>query len=110
HLLHRRDAFRGSRIMVDRAVADDKIEIHYNTAVEEVLGDAHVEGLRLRDTETDTERVMSAEGLFIAIGHKPNTEAFRDWLEVDAKGYLVAHDHTPPKVGSEFIPGAGHYN
>jgi thioredoxin reductase (NADPH) len=108
HLLHRRDAFRGSRIMVDRAVAHEKIEIHYNTAVEEVLGDAHVEGLRLRDTATDVERVISAEGLFIAIGHKPNTEAFRDWLEVDAKGYLVVHDETGSQIEGVFIAGDVH--
>jgi thioredoxin reductase (NADPH) len=108
HLLHRRDAFRSSRIMVDRAVAHEKIEIHYNTAVEEVLGDAHVEGLRLRDTETDVERVMTAEGLFIAIGHRPNTEAFRDWLEVDAKGYLVVHDETGSQIEGVFIAGDVH--
>src|SRR5664279_2725657 len=81
HLIHRRDAFRGSKIMVDRTVENPKIQIHYNTAVEEVLGDAHVEGVRLRDTSTGAERVLPAEGLFIAIGHQPNTEAFRDWLE-----------------------------
>jgi thioredoxin reductase (NADPH) len=108
HLLHRRDAFRGSRIMVDRAVAHEKIEIHYNTAVEEVLGDAHVEGLRLRDTETNVERQIAAEGLFIAIGHKPNTDAFRDWLEVDAKGYLVVRDQTGSQIEGVFIAGDVH--
>ncbi len=108
HLLHRRDQFRGSRIMVDRAIEHPKIDIHYNTAVEEVLGDAHVTGLRLRDTATGEAREMVAEGLFIAIGHRPNTEAFRDWLEVDAKGYLVVHDETGSQIEGVFIAGDVH--
>jgi len=108
HLLHRRDQFRGSRIMVDRAIEHPKIEIHYNTAVEEVLGESHVTGLRLRDTATDELREMPAEGLFIAIGHRPNTDAFRDWLEVDAKGYLVVHDETGSKIDGVFIAGDVH--
>ena len=108
NLLHRRDQFRGSRIMVDRTIENPKIQIHYNTAVEEVLGDAHVEGIRLRDTETGAERVLPAEGLFIAIGHKPNTEAFRDWLNVDSKGYLVVHDETGSRIDGVFIAGDVH--
>jgi thioredoxin reductase (NADPH) len=108
HLLHRRDQFRGSKIMVDRAQANPKIEIHYNTAVDEVLGDAHVEGLRLRDTVSHETRTMVAEGLFVAIGHRPNTDVFRDWLEVDAKGYLVVQDETGSKVDGVFIAGDVH--
>jgi thioredoxin reductase (NADPH) len=108
HMLHRRDEFRASRIMVDRAKLNPKIEIHTNTAVEEVLGEERVSGLRLADTATGKERVMPADGVFIAIGHKPNTEAFRDWLEVDAKGYLVVHDKTNSKVDGVFIAGDVH--
>ena len=108
HLLHRRDEFRGSKIMVERASTNPKIEIHVNTAVEEVLGDAHVDGLRLRDTVTDEQRTMPAEGLFVAIGHRPNTEVFRDWLDVDPKGYLVVHDETGSKVDGVFIAGDVH--
>jgi thioredoxin reductase (NADPH) len=108
NLLHRRDQFRGSKIMADRAMENPKIQIHYNTAVEEVLGEAHVEGVRLRDTATGKERVLPADGLFIAIGHQPNTEAFRDWLEVDPKGYLVVHDETGSKIDGVFIAGDVH--
>ena len=108
HLLHRRDEFRGSRIMVERAYENPKIEIHVNTAVEEVLGDVHVEALRLRDTATGAERTMAAEGLFVAIGHKPDSEVFRDWLEVDAKGYLVVHDHTATRIEGVFVAGDVH--
>jgi thioredoxin reductase (NADPH) len=108
HLLHRRDAFRASRIMVERARAHPKIEIHTNTGIEEVLGEEKVNGLRLRDTESGKERQMPIDGLFIAIGHRPNTEAFRDWLEVDAKGYLVVRDHTHSKIEGVFIAGDVH--
>src|SRR6476661_1258551 len=108
HLLHRRDTFRASKIMVDRAVDHPKIEIHPNLAVEEVLGDAKVEGLRVRDTVSGVGSEMPIEGLFIAIGYRPNTDAFRDWLEVDAKGYLVVRDETGSQVEGVFIAGDVH--
>jgi len=108
HLLHRRDEFRASRIMVDRAKQNPKIEIHTNTAVDEVLGDEKVSGLRLSDTVTGAQSELATDGVFIAIGHRPNTEAFRDWLEVDAKGYLVVHDKTNSKVEGVFIAGDVH--
>jgi thioredoxin reductase (NADPH) len=108
HLLHRRDTFRASRIMIDRARAHPKIEIHPNTAVEEVLGDAKVEALRLEDTTTGEQRTMPIDGLFIAIGYKPNTDAFREWLEVDAAGYLIVHDETGSKIDGVFIAGDVH--
>src|SRR4051795_9587467 len=78
HLLHRRDAFRASKIMIDRTYNHPKIEVHTNTEVAEVLGDGKVEGLRVRDTSTGEEQDLPMEGLFIAIGHKPNTGIFRD--------------------------------
>jgi thioredoxin reductase (NADPH) len=108
HLLHRRDAFRGSKIMIDRAKANPKIAIRLNTAVDEVLGDAKVSGLRLRDTQTGETDEVDMQGLFVAIGYRPNTDAFRDWLEVDDKGYLVVHDETGSKVDGVFIAGDVH--
>jgi thioredoxin reductase (NADPH) len=108
HLLHRRDTFRASKIMVDRAVAHDKIEIHPNTAVEEVLGVSKVEGVRLSDTITGEEQRLPVDGLFIAIGYRPNTEAFRDWLDVDEKGYLVVHDETGSKIEGVYVAGDVH--
>jgi thioredoxin reductase (NADPH) len=108
HLLHRRDQFRASKIMLDRAKTHPKIEIHTNTAVEEVLGSAKVSGLRLRDTVSGATREVPMDGLFIAIGYKPNTDVFRDWLEVDDKGYLVVHDETGSKVDGVFIAGDVH--
>jgi thioredoxin reductase (NADPH) len=108
HLLHRRDEFRASKIMLDRARSNDRIEIHPNTAVEEVLGETHVTGLRLRDTATDATREVAMDGLFVAIGYRPNTDAFRGWLDIDEMGYLVVHDETGSKIDGVFIAGDVH--
>jgi thioredoxin reductase (NADPH) len=105
HLLHRRDGFRASKIMIDRIYDNPKIDVHTNTAVEEVLGDVKVEGLRVVDTETGDRRDMPIEGLFVAIGHRPNTDVFRDWLDVDEKGYLLPHAHTESRIPGVFISG-----
>ena len=107
HLLHRRDGFRASKIMIERAYGNPKIEVHTNTEVAEVLGDDKVEGLRLRDARTGEERSIPMDGLFIAIGHRPNTEVFRDWLPTDEKGYLVPHHHTASRIHGAFIAGDG---
>jgi thioredoxin reductase (NADPH) len=108
HLLHRRDGFRASKIMVDRAKRNPKIEIHTNAAIDEVLGDEKVTGVKLRDTASGKITEMPLEGLFIAIGHRPNTDAFRDWLDVDDKGYLVVHDKTNTKIEGVFVAGDVH--
>ncbi len=90
-IVHRRDEFRASPIMVDRARADEKIEFVLNAVVEEVLGtdDGHVTGVRLRDTVTGESSDLEADGVFVAIGHDPTTALFLDWLDHDDQGYLV---------------------
>jgi thioredoxin reductase (NADPH) len=93
-LVHRRDRLRASKIMAARAEADPKISFAWNSEVLEVLGDAKVSGLRLRDTVTGEERTLDATGLFVAIGHDPRTELFRDQLELDANGYVVVQGRT----------------
>jgi thioredoxin reductase (NADPH) len=108
HLLHRRDTFRASKIMLDRARANPRIQIHPNTTVEEVLGGSKVEALRLRDTATGTERTVKMDGLFVAIGHRPNTAVFADWLEVDPAGYLVVRGETGSRIDGVFIAGDVH--
>ena len=105
HLMHRRDGFRASKIMIDRAYDNPKIEVHTNTQVAEVLGGERVEGLRLRDPRDGSERTVPIEGLFIAIGHRPNTDVFRDWLETDEKGYLMPHKHSASRIPGVFIAG-----
>jgi thioredoxin reductase (NADPH) len=108
HLLHRREAFRASKIMLDRAKAHPKIDIQTNTAVEEVLGDEKVRGVRLRDTESGEARELAVGGLFIAIGYRPNTEVFRDWLDVDGMGYLEVSGETGSNIDGVFIAGDVH--
>jgi thioredoxin reductase (NADPH) len=107
-LLHRRDQFRGSKIMQERALANPKISVRWNTEVADVLGSEHVTGLRLRDTQTGAESEMEADGLFVAIGYKPNTDVFRDWLDIDERGYLVARDHSYSNIEGVFIAGDVH--
>jgi thioredoxin reductase (NADPH) len=101
HLVHRRDEFRASKIMVDRARANDKLDFVLNAEVVEILGDTKVEGLRLRSTETGETWEVEADGLFVAIGHDPNTGLFRDQLDSDGNGYLV----TKPGTTETNIPG-----
>ncbi|SRR5438132_5640229 len=89
-VLHRREDFRASPIMVDRARANDKIEFVTPTTVEEVLSENdQTTGVRIRDLNTDETRELSAQGLFVAIGHDPNTKLFLDQLDHDEAGYLV---------------------
>ncbi len=107
-LIHRREQFRGSKIMVQRALDNPKVSTLMNTEVVDVLGDQVVSGLRLRDTVTGEESDAPIEGLFLAIGYKPNTDVFKDWLTVDDKGYLVVQDETGSNVEGVFIAGDVH--
>jgi thioredoxin reductase (NADPH) len=88
-LVHRRNEFRASQIMVDRARANERIELKTPYAVDEVLGDSSIGGLRLQNTETGETEEVEAGGLFVAIGHDPNTKLFVDELDHDENGYLV---------------------
>lgn len=93
-LVHRRDEFRASRIMLDRARANDKITFLTNTAVLAVEGDSTVTGLRVRDAITGAESTLAVTGVFIAIGHDPRSELVRDAVAVDPEGYVVVADHS----------------
>ncbi len=88
-LVHRRNEFRASQIMVERARTNEKVALKTPYVVEEVLGEQSISGLRLRNTETDELEEVEAGALFIAIGHDPNTKLFVDQLDHDANGYLV---------------------
>jgi thioredoxin reductase (NADPH) len=102
YLVHRREEFRASRIMVDRARNDDKIEFVLNKHVDEVLGDDKVTGIRLRDAVTGETSELEADGFFVAIGHDPTTSLFLDQLDHEADtGYLV----TAGKTTETNIPG-----
>ena len=107
-LIHRRDAFRASRIMVDRVKANPRIELALSTQVAEVLGTDKVEGLRLRDSRTGEERTLPVDGLFVAIGYRPNTAIFEGVLETEDNGYLVVRDGTGSRIEGVFIAGDVH--
>jgi len=105
-LVHRRGEFRASRIMAERALADPKIEVAWNSEVAAILGEANVTGLRLRDTVTGTERVLDVAGTFVAIGHDPRSELVADQVSTDAEGYvIVAHPTTRTNVAGVFAAG-----
>ena len=88
HLLVRRDEMRASKIMQERVMKMDNIQIHWNTSTVEVLGEEEVVGARVKDTKTGEERVIDASAFFVAIGHKPNTSIFQGILDMDDAGYL----------------------
>jgi thioredoxin reductase (NADPH) len=100
-VVHRRNDFRASQIMVDRAREHDKIELLTPYVVEDVLGEDKMTGVSLRNAETGEERELAADGLFVAIGHDPTTSLFLDWLDHDEAGYLV----TSPGTTETNVPG-----
>lgn len=106
YLIHRRGEFRASRIMIDRMLANDKIEPVYDTVVEEVLGveDKSVRGLKLKNVKTDETSELKVDGMFVAIGHRPNTDAFTGQLDMDGTGYLIT-DRTRTNLGGVFAAG-----
>jgi len=100
-VIHRRDQLRASKIMQDRAFASDRIEFLWNHAVTDILGDETLEGVRVRHTGTGDEHTLPLAGLFIAIGHRPNTDLFRGSLAMKPNGYLI----TEPDSTSTNVPG-----
>jgi thioredoxin reductase (NADPH) len=104
-IVHRRDEFRASAIMAKRALEHEKVDVRWDTVVEEILGEDTVTGVRLRNVKTDEVEDFATEGVFMAIGHTPNTEVFDGQLEVNDKGYLTTFDNTMTSVEGVF--GAG---
>ncbi|MBA2361383.1 MAG: thioredoxin-disulfide reductase [Actinobacteria bacterium] len=105
-LVHRRDDFRASQIMIDRARANDKVEWITNAVVDEVLGETVVTSVRIRDVNTDEVTELPADGLFVAIGHDPSSKLFVDWLELDENGYVLTRPgSTATNVDGVFAVG-----
>lgn len=89
HMFVRRDVLRASQVLRQRVADTENIKIHWNTEITEVLGELEVTGLKLNNNRTDTESELQLDGLFVAIGHKPNTDLFKDILDLDAQGYII---------------------
>jgi len=107
-LIHRREALRASKIMQDRAFANPKIQFVWNTVVDEVLGrkDTGVTGLKLRNVKTDQLSELQVDGLFVAIGHNPNTEIFKGQIDLDSHGYIKTQpDSTRTNIMGVFACG-----
>jgi thioredoxin reductase (NADPH) len=105
-VVHRRDELRASKIMQDRAFANDKLEFRWNSVVEDALGDHKLTGLALRDTVTGEQSQLDVTGAFVAIGHTPNTQLFEGQLELDANGYILTADSsTATSVPGVFAAG-----
>ncbi len=105
-VIHRRNEFRASKIMIDRAKANEKIEFVTPFAIEEILApQGFVEGVRLRNLETKETRQIPLGGVFVAIGHDPNTTVFKGKLEMDANGYLLAKHGSLTAIPGVFVAG-----
>jgi thioredoxin reductase (NADPH) len=104
-LIHRRDQFRASKIMLDRARNNPKITFLTDTVVQDILGEEGVEGIRVRNAKTGEEREIEVDGFFAAIGHAPATALFEGQVEIDGGGYVLQKEHTMTSVPGVFAAG-----
>jgi thioredoxin reductase (NADPH) len=101
HMLIRRDQMRASKIMQERVQRTPNIKIHWNTETEEILGETKVEGMRVKNVKTGERKDIPVAGFFVAIGHQPNSEIFKGWLDMDEAGYI----QTVPGTSKTNVPG-----
>jgi thioredoxin reductase (NADPH) len=104
-LIHRRDQLRASKIMQDRAFRNDKIEFLWDSVVTGISGDTKVDGVEVENVKTGERSTLSVSGLFVAIGHRPNTDLFKGQLDMEDSGYLITHDGTRTNVAGVFASG-----
>ena len=108
HIIHRRDEFRASKIMQERALNNKKINVHWNSIILDIKGDQKVQQVILKDTKTDKETCIDLAGVFVAIGHEPNTSLFNDQLNLDENGYIILNENTQTSVDGVFSAGDVH--
>ncbi len=104
-IIHRRNEFRASKIMQDKVFKNPKIKIIWNSIIDDILGKDHVEGVRIRDTVTGEIKEIKTDGVFIAIGHDPNTGLFKGQLDMDEQGYIITHDFVKTSKDGVFAAG-----
>lgn len=108
HLVHRRDKLSASKIMQDRAFENIKIKFHWNRVIDEIKGEQKVKQITLKDTKNGQTETLEVGGLFVAIGHEPNTKLFKDQIELDSVGYIVLKNNTQTSVDGIFAAGDVH--
>lgn len=108
HLVHRRKELRASKIMQERAMNNSKIDFHWNSAVEEITGNEKVQQVILKDVQSNEKSTLDVGGVFVAIGHEPNTKLFQDQVELDNQGYVVLKNLTETSVPGVFAAGDVH--
>ena len=108
HIVHRREEFRASKIMQERALANEKIKVHFNCTVKDIQGDQKFRKVILNNTKTNEDEILDAGGLFVAIGHEPNSKMFQNQLELDENGYVIIKNNTETSIPGVFCAGDVH--
>ncbi len=108
HIIHRKDTLRASKIMQDRAFENNKIKFHWNSVIEEIKGNQKVNQIMIRNVTTNQQNIMDVGGLFVAIGHEPNTNLFKGQIELDEQNYIVLKNHTHTSTDGIFAAGDVH--
>ncbi len=106
HLIVRRNELRASKIMQDKVLKKENIKIHWNSETEEIIGDKDVEGVTIFNNQTENRTTLPIKGFFVAIGHKPNTDMFKGWLDMDEAGYIITQPgSTRTRIDGVFVSG-----
>ena len=108
HLVHRRKELRASKVMQERAMKNEKIKFHWNSQVTDIKGDQKMQQVVLKNVETNEEKTLDVGGLFVAIGHEPNTKLFKNQIDLDDEGYIVLKEKTHTNIEGVFAAGDVH--
>ena len=108
HIVHRRDVFRASKIMQERVLSNEKIKVHFNCTVEDIQGDQKFQKVVLKNVKNNEKIILEAGGLFVAIGHEPNSKIFENQVELDENGYVVLKNNTETNIPGVFCAGDVH--
>ena len=108
HIVHRRESLRASKIMQERAIKNNKIKFHWNSAVIDIKGDQKMRQAVLKNIKTGEEKILDVAGLFVAIGHEPNTKLFKKQIDLDDEGYIILKNKTHTNIEGVFAAGDVH--
>lgn len=108
HIVHRRDKLRASNIMQQRAFDNEKIQFHWDSEIADIAGDQKVQQVVIKNIKTDEKKTLPAGGVFVAIGHEPNTKIFRNQIDLDEEGYIILKERTKTNLAGIFAAGDVH--